>query len=114
MDPSFFGNPQSKEDIPWQTGAPGILFDMHNAVTRLNLWEWLRTRGNEFPTNEHWIDPNVTMIMADPQVSAFGHTGMTMSWCLGQMRFIATHGWVKFIDHWVVGRENQARPAVML
>lgn len=68
-----------------------MLFDMLEAITEANQWEWLRTyvpeekRGFMFSTA-----PELKEI--DKYIQYQGHSGSSYAWTIRNMQFIAQHG----------------------
>jgi len=69
------------------------LANMHNVITQLGLWAWLKTY--EPPRNKGYMfcnDENVYRIFNHEKIVADGHSGATEATCLRYMQIIAKHG----------------------
>ncbi len=81
---SFYPNP----DAP-------MLKNMYDAISRLNLWDWLSHftpeagKGFMFSSN-----PEITAI--GQAIEADGHSGASFAICMRQMEFIAKQGWIEY------------------
>ncbi len=71
-----------------------ILKNMYDAITELNLWDWLKTftpedgKGFMFTQNNE-----ITQIMLHNKVESDMHSGASFAWCMRQMEVIAKNGW---------------------
>lgn len=72
-----------------------MLQDADSAITKCNLWEWLRDYtpgdGKGFMFSDH---PNLEKINAAMKYG--GHSGSSYGWTMRQMEYIAKHGWTLF------------------
>jgi hypothetical protein len=71
-----------------------ILKNMYDAITELNLWDWLSTftpedgKGFMFTQNSE-----ITQIMLHNKVESDMHSGASFAWCMRHMEVIAKNGW---------------------
>ena len=76
-----------------------ILVDSYNAITKLNLWEWMRT---EEPPAEcgymFWDHSNMQKLYSQPGVNQF--SGAVMGYGMRNMQYIAQNGWSDFVKQW--------------
>lgn len=71
------------------------LKNMFDAITKLNLWEWLKNFEMNPNVGFQFDDaPEITLI-SDETVSD-GHSGSSFGWCMVNMWNIATLGWSEY------------------
>jgi hypothetical protein len=93
---NYFGNINKSEDFPINCIDKKKLFNMHNAITQLNLWNKLQTdkppenKGYMF-CNYKWIHDIFNTVEND------GHSGASGAYCLRIMEQIADIGWDNFV-----------------
>ena len=90
---------------PWRQGYPAFsvwpssmlskpIYNMCNAVTKHNLWEWMR---DEDPPADQgyswWRHPNIRKIDSDDAVNRDGHSGCSFACSMRGVQFIAKHGY---------------------
>ncbi len=81
---SFYPNPDGT-----------LLKNMYDAISRLNLWDWLMNYTPE--EGKGFMFSNSPEITAIGQATeADGHSGASFAVCMRQMEFIAKHGWIDY------------------
>jgi hypothetical protein len=76
-------------------GNPDILDDAYKAVTLAEAWDWLKNPA--IPGNRGF------MMLSDPMLSKImkhmkhDHSGLSFTWVMREMEFIAKNGWVEYI-----------------
>lgn len=71
-----------------------MLKNMYDAITELNLWDWLRkftpeeNKGFMFTQNN-----KITQIITHNKVESDMHSGASFGFCMRQMEVIAKNGW---------------------
>jgi hypothetical protein len=100
---------------PWRQGYPAFsvwpssmlskpIYNMCNAVTKHNLWEWMR---DEDPPADQgyswWRHPNLRKIDSDDAVNNDGHSGCSFACSMRGVQFIAKHGYEAWASE-VIGR----------
>lgn len=82
-----------------------MLADGYNAITDLNLWNWLENytpeKGEGFMFSNH---ENITEICNAMKNSG---SGATFSWTMRNMEYIAKHGWETYVDEYKKRVPNQ-------
>lgn len=82
-----------------------MLADGYNAITDLNLWNWLENytpeKGEGFMFSNH---ENITKICNAMKNSG---SGATFSWTMRNMEYIAKHGWETYVDEYKKRVPNQ-------
>lgn len=79
----------------YDTDFRKCLLNMANAITKLELWDWLvnfkpdKDKGFMFSSNE-----NLNLI--EGEVSGDGHSGATFAYCMRCMESIANNGFEEF------------------
>lgn len=72
-----------------------MLQDMDNTITKLELWDWMKTyepeEGKGFMFSFH---PNIDLIRNN--ISYTGHSGSSYGWTMRTMELIAKKGWDNF------------------
>lgn len=72
---------------------------MYDAITELNLWDWLQTFIPEKYDGFMWSPDNeLRQIDKHPKVYSDGHSGASFAWCMRHMDMIAKKGW----DHYYI------------
>ena len=100
---------------PWRQGYPAFsvwpssmlskpIYNMCNAVTKHNLWEWMR---DEDPPADQgyswWRHHNLRKIDSDDAVNNDGHSGCSFACSMRGVQFIAKHGYEAWASE-VIGR----------
>ena len=100
---------------PWRQGYPAFsvwpssmlskpIYNMCNAVTKHNLWEWMR---DEDPPADQgyswWRHANLRKIDRDDAVNNDGHSGCSFACSMRGVQFIAKHGYEAWASE-VIGR----------
>ena len=69
-----------------------MLQDMDAAITKSNMWHWLKTYDPP-PAKGFMFDnhPNIKLISSNLQYD--GHSGGSFAWTMRNMQYIAKHGW---------------------
>lgn len=71
------------------------LKNMFDAITKLNLWEWLKNFEMNPSIGFQFDDaPEITLI--SDETMSDGHSGSSFGWCMVNMWNIATLGWSKY------------------
>jgi len=92
-------------DGPWRQQYPDFsvwpdsmlskaIYNMCNAVTKHNLWRWMR--DEDPPADEGyswWRHPNIRKIDSDDAVNRDGHSGCSFACSMRGVQFIAKHGY---------------------
>lgn len=72
-----------------------MLEDMDTAITKANLWDWMKTyepeEGKGFMFSRH---PNLDIIQANSKYG--GHSGGSYAWTMRMMEELAKKGWNQF------------------
>lgn len=72
-----------------------MLQDMDETITKLNLWDWMKTfepeEGKGFMFSDH---PNLELIRENSSYG--GHSGSSYGWTMRMMQCIAQMGWEDF------------------
>ena len=74
-----------------------ILKNMFDAVTKLNLWDWLRD-FNPNPEDGLQFSESSEIDAIAQETADMGHSGTSFGYCLGNMSSIAKIGWVKYYN----------------
>jgi len=71
------------------------LKNMFDAITKLDLWEWLKNFEMNPNVGFQFDDtPEITLI--SDETASDGHSGSSFGWCMVNMWNIATLGWSKY------------------
>jgi hypothetical protein len=71
-----------------------MLKNMYDAITELDLWDWLRTFTPEKDKGFMWSPaPEIGRISHHPKVDSDGHSGASFAFCMRHMEMIAKEGW---------------------
>jgi hypothetical protein len=68
-----------------------MLFDMFEAITEANRWEWLRTYVPEEKRGFMFSEPP-ELKEIDKHIQYQGHSGATYAWCFRQLQVVAKEG----------------------
>jgi hypothetical protein len=72
-----------------------MLKSMYDAISRLKLWEWLKTYQPEEGKGFMWSRaPEISRI--SNEVISDGHSGSSFAWAMRQMETIAKKGWANY------------------
>jgi hypothetical protein len=76
---------------------------MWEAITELNLWEWLRTFTPKENEGFMWSRaPEINQIGSHPKVDSDGHSGASFAWTMRNMEVIAKRGWHHYYYEYIV------------
>jgi hypothetical protein len=99
LNSTIVTNPISIVQIPNEGDFKGhddekMLKNMYDAITRLKLWEWLKTYQPEEGKGFIWSDaPEIRRIINE---TAEFHSGMSFAWTMRHMDAIAKKGWAHY------------------
>lgn len=83
------------------------LNNMHNAITELDLWDFM---AQDIESYMFSSDPCVTKISMHPLVQESGHSGATFGICMRMMQRIAKLGWDGYVREEI--KATQAKASV--
>ena len=94
-DPGYFGmHPDAK-----------MLKNMYDAITDLNLWNWLENFTPEKDKGFMWSSsPEIGHIGHHPKVDSDGHSGASFAWTMRHMEVIAKKGWIDYYREYIMPR----------
>jgi hypothetical protein len=80
-----------------------MLSNMCEAITELNLWDWLRTFTPKENEGFMWSrSPEINQIASHPKVDSDGHSGASFAWTMRNMEVIAKRGWYHYYYEYIV------------
>ena len=77
-----------------------MLQDADDAVTKCELWDWLKNVPTPTKEDEGFmfsVDPNIMKIDKEMKLYDY-HSGSSYGWTMRQMEYIAKNGWESFRD----------------
>jgi hypothetical protein len=74
-----------------------MLQDMDAAVTKANMWDWLKMYEPPADKGFMWDNhPNISIISS--KLEHDGHSGASFAWTLRNIQFVAQNGWDKYCE----------------
>lgn len=74
---------------PFETA---MLKDAYNAITKADLWEWMRRKSTPGPDG-FMFSSAIELAIINAEMSFDGHSGSSYGWTMRQMESIAKRGW---------------------
>jgi hypothetical protein len=87
-----------------------ILKNMFDAVTKLNLWDWLRD-FNPNPEDGLQFSESSEIDALSKETEDMGHSGVSFGYCLGNMSKIAKIGWTEYYNTITSSKTTAEQPS---
>ena len=82
--------------LPISESTKEMLEDAYNAITRNELWDYMKT----YEPNKGFMfsEPSSEILRINNSLKYDGHSGASYSCTMREMQFIAKHGWKSYVE----------------